>query len=62
MAEEIESTIRAMERMGGSFVRALAECYRRADSTNKKKIETTWPEYFKEYKDLAKKIEERKHA
>lgn len=42
-------TIEKMEKYGGSFVKALAQCARRADPINLKKIKNTWPEYWAEY-------------
>lgn len=42
-------TIEKMEKYGGSFVKALAQCARRADPINLKKIQNTWPEYWAEY-------------
>lgn len=39
-----------MEKYGGSFVKALAQCILRADPDNLLKLETTFSEYFEEYK------------
>ena len=44
-----------MEKFGGSFVKALAVMLRMADSNNYRKLEATFPEYFKEYREMAKK-------
>lgn len=38
-----------MTKYGGSFVVALAECYRRADSGNKTILLSTFINYFLEY-------------
>jgi hypothetical protein len=38
-----------MERQGGSFASHLAEAWFYADSTNKKKIETTWQDMIYKY-------------
>jgi hypothetical protein len=38
-----------MKLFGGSFVKALAECWLRADRGNKTKLEEAFPDYFLEY-------------
>ena len=38
-----------METYGGSFVKALAECIRKADPFNIIKLRDTFPEYFNQY-------------
>jgi len=38
-----------MEKYGGSFVKAIAECIRRADPTNLMRLREAFPEYFNEY-------------
>ena len=45
----LPETLDRMESYGGSFVAALVTTYRRADTNNKQKILTTWPELFVEY-------------
>ena len=45
----------AMERYGGGFVQALAECFMKADRINQAKLEAAFPEYVKEYRELAQK-------
>lgn len=55
MTEELSKTVEAMETYGGSFVKALAQCVRRADSINRSKLLLAFPEYFKEYHELANK-------
>ncbi len=42
-------TILAMEKFGGSFVKALANALRCADMSNTVKIYNAWPDYLKEY-------------
>ena len=42
-------TVRAMEKMGGSFVKALAELAHRADPINLGVIKRAWPEKWLEY-------------
>lgn len=38
-----------MEEYGGGFVKALAECVRRADTFNLVKLREAFPEYFNQY-------------
>lgn len=45
--------VRTMERFGGSFVRALAQCCHRADPQNLAKIKACWPEQWAKYSDMA---------
>lgn len=54
-------TIEAMAKFGGSFVKALAECARRADRQNLAKIKMTWPDYWKEYEQRGRELE-KKHG
>lgn len=42
-------TIEAMSKFGGSFVQALAECARRADDDNLRKIKDAWQLYWEQY-------------
>jgi pyruvate/2-oxoacid:ferredoxin oxidoreductase beta subunit len=44
----------AMQDYGGSFVKALAECYRRADPINFAKLQNAFPEYWEQYDGMAK--------
>lgn len=44
-----------MEKYGGSFVKALAVAFYRADHGNFKKLKNAFPDYWKEYQDFAKK-------
>ena len=53
MADQDLKVIEAMEKYGGSFVAALAQAARRADSTNLAKIKATWPEYWQQYTEMA---------
>mgnify|MGYP001586514457 CR=1 FL=1 len=50
---EDERVIETMEESGGSFVKALAECFRRADRVNYSKLKSTFKEYFSEYRLMA---------
>lgn len=38
-----------MEKWGGGFVKALAECVRKADAFNMIKLREAFPEYFNTY-------------
>lgn len=38
-----------MEKYGGSFVKTLSMCIRRADATNLMKLKEAFPEYFSDY-------------
>jgi hypothetical protein len=44
-----DATLANMERYGGSFIRALAICYRRADEDNRAALRRTFAEYFEMY-------------
>ena len=46
--------IDAMETYGGSFVKDLAECFRRADPQNFAKLAATFSEYWEQYEVMAK--------
>lgn len=52
--DEKLDTINAMVLYGGSFVRALSQAWLRADARNAAKIEMAFPEYIKEYQEIAK--------
>jgi hypothetical protein len=45
--------IDAMEKYGGSFVKALAETARRADPINLRRVKAAWPEYWNQYVHMA---------
>lgn len=47
--------VEAMEKYGGSFVKALAECFHRADANNVEKLKNAFPEYWEQYEEMAKK-------
>lgn len=42
-------TVDAMEKYGGSFIKALANLARHADATNLEYIKTTWANNWAEY-------------
>ncbi len=52
MNEEDNKIVEAMEKYGGSFVKALAEAARHADPINLQKIKDTWSNYWNDYKKM----------
>jgi pyruvate/2-oxoacid:ferredoxin oxidoreductase beta subunit len=56
MNDEDLYVVEAMEVYGGSFVQALAACFRRADSNNTQRLKDAFPEYWKQYTEMAEKI------
>lgn len=59
MTDQDIKVIDAMEAYGGSFVAALAQAARRADSTNLAKIKETWSDYWAQYTEMAKLHDQR---
>lgn len=55
MNDQDLKVIEAMETYGGSFVVALAQCFRRADRHNNIKLKHTFPEYWNQYTEMAEK-------
>jgi len=55
MNEEEFKIVETMEKYGGSFVKALAECFYRADRQNFIKLKNTFSEYWNEYEKMANK-------
>lgn len=49
---------RAMRVYGGSFVKALSECFILADSENQERLEAAFPEYVEQYREWAKRMED----
>jgi len=45
----------AMRRLGGGFVKALAECFAKADYPNRVILLKAFPGYVAEYQDLAQR-------
>lgn len=43
-----------MIRFGGSFVAALAQAWCRADDRNQQRIQEAFPDYWTEYRELAR--------
>jgi hypothetical protein len=55
MDEQEFAVVEAMTKYGGSFVKALAECFHRADPTNFNKLRATFPDYWEQYEKMANK-------
>jgi hypothetical protein len=53
LTEKDYDTLDAMEQHGGSFVKALANLARHADSNNIILVKTTWWEYWAKYEKMA---------
>lgn len=49
----LETIVTAMELYGGSFVKALAELYWKADELNKRRLLQAFPDYFQKYDEMA---------
>lgn len=49
MTDEEFDTIDNMTKFGGSFVKALAECFTHADPINFKILKEAFPRYWKQY-------------
>jgi len=49
MTDKERDTVDNMARIGGGFVKALAECFYRADPINFKILKDTFSEYWKQY-------------
>jgi len=54
MSEEEIIVVDAMKHYGGSFVKALSECFYRADRKNFLKLRTIFSEYWDQYEKMAK--------
>lgn len=52
--DEMIDVTEAMLKWGGGFVKALAQAMRIADDDNLKKLKDAFPEYWKQYKEMAK--------
>ena len=44
-----DNALHVMEVQGGSFVKSLAQCYYRADATNRAILRESFKRYFDEY-------------
>lgn len=49
-----------MDRYAGSFVKALAEAWRRADLNNQQRLMSTFKDYYDQYADMVKMEKARK--
>lgn len=47
--EQEFNTVENMSKYGGSFIKALAECFHHADVHNKRLLITTFPTYWEQY-------------
>ena len=54
MTDKEFEVVETMTKYGGSFVKALAECYHRADNNNFIKLKIAFPEYWKQYEEMSK--------
>lgn len=54
LTEQDYKTVDAMETYGGSFVKALGACFRRADHNNFRKLKETFSEYWDQYTNMSK--------
>jgi pyruvate/2-oxoacid:ferredoxin oxidoreductase beta subunit len=50
-----DDVIAAMERYGGSFIHALAQCYRAADDVNRRVLRAAFTAYWAQYAELAER-------
>ena len=62
MTDQDRWTLEEMERIGGSFCKALAQAAFLADDPNFEKIKRCWPDYFAKYEALANLKERSKKA
>jgi pyruvate/2-oxoacid:ferredoxin oxidoreductase beta subunit len=51
------ATLDAMQKYGGSFIKALAACYIAADPSNRKIIQEAWSYYWQQYAAIAEDTE-----
>lgn len=52
--DKVNATAIAMQRHGGGFVEALGVALALADPDNKMRIRAAFPEYWKQYRTIAK--------
>lgn len=52
MTENEMQVVEKMEQYGGSFVKALAQCFRTADHVNFVKLRLAFLEYWNQYVDM----------
>jgi len=51
----VQATAEAMQRRGGSFVKALGAALTLADPDNRERIHKAFPEYWKQYRSIAER-------
>jgi len=49
---QYDDSLHMMEVLGGSFVKALVDCYYAADSRNKARLLAAFPETFEKYENM----------
>ena len=54
MNEEEFEVVETMSKYGGNFVKALAECFHKADRSNINKLKSTFSVYWVEYEEMSK--------
>ena len=55
MTDHEFDVVTAMQDYGGSFVKALAECFHRADHINFEILKEAFPDYWEQYERVAEK-------
>jgi len=55
MTDQEIKVVDMMARYGGSFVKALAECFYRADHVNFGVLKSSFPAYWKQYEKMLDK-------
>lgn len=53
MSEQENKIVETMEQYGGSFIQALAVCFRRADPINFMKLQLEFTDYWRQYASMA---------
>jgi len=53
MTDEEMTVVDTMKQYGGSFVKALAECFYHADPINFNKLKDAFSEYWSQYEKMA---------
>lgn len=47
-----DNALHMMEKIGGSFIRSLAECYYRADAGNRERLRQAFAHEFERYEQM----------
>lgn len=53
MTDKEFEVVETMAKYGGSFVKTLADCFRRADQINFNKLKVAFPEYWEQYEEMS---------